>query len=61
MQYSMLPVQRVGIAELWTLLTVERREEGVGNGFVNGGLGGKRGAGIGSGVGGRKGGMWWSR
>ncbi|KAF2169591.1 hypothetical protein M409DRAFT_64678 [Zasmidium cellare ATCC 36951] len=63
LQYSMLPVQRATIGELWQLLTRERKSEGVGafahtNGHVASLPPGKKG-----GSGKLKGanGYWWSR
>ena len=72
LQYSMLPVQRVSIGELWQLLNSDWRDrdrekkggEGLGasnghvvNGFIGGGGGGKKG-----GLGVRKNEpYWWSR
>jgi phosphatidylinositol N-acetylglucosaminyltransferase subunit Q len=55
LQYSMLPAQRVGIQELWRLLTEmdkvqpEEWNKGTGNGFVNGGVYLRRGVGRGGG------------
>jgi hypothetical protein len=55
MQYSMLPVQRVAIGDLWKLLTEDRAEKATfGNGHVNGVL--RKGM---PPI--RRGGNWWSR
>lgn len=65
LQYSMLPVQRATISELWQLLTGERKTEGVGGSAYTNGYGhvGNLPAGKKSGNGKLKGanGYWWSR
>lgn len=54
LQYSMLPVQRVSIGELWQLLTDVRLKEGV-TGYANGHVKGKQGKANGGQ------GYWWSK
>lgn len=69
LQYSMLPARRVGVGELWRLLSEEGNavvESGVGMNGVQAKRLGSRGKGVGVGVGGSggkgdAGGYWWSR
>lgn len=62
MQYSMLPVERVAIGDLWKLLTAERAEKDRADVMVNGHAGNGLLGGPKKVVNGKKGPpFWWSR